>query len=76
MPDIEDYCIYLFVCVSSDDRLCGLVVKLPGFRPRGPRFYSPRCQIFWVAVGPLRPCEDKWGTIWKKSSDSSLENWD
>jgi hypothetical protein len=26
--------------------------------------------------GPLSPCEDKWGATWKKSSRSSLENWD
>jgi hypothetical protein len=25
---------------------------------------------------PLSPCEDKWGATWKKSSGSSLENWD
>jgi hypothetical protein len=24
----------------------------------------------------LSPCEDKRGAIWKKSSGSSLENWD
>jgi hypothetical protein len=46
----------------------------------GPGFDSRRCQIFWVAVGlergPLSPCEDKWGTTWKKSSVSGLENWD
>jgi hypothetical protein len=24
--------------------------------------------------GPLSPCEDKWGAIWKKSSSSGLEN--
>jgi hypothetical protein len=28
------------------DRLCGLVVRLPGCRPRGLGFYSQRCQIF------------------------------
>jgi hypothetical protein len=26
--------------------------------------------------GPPRPCEDKWGATWKKSSGSGLENWD
>jgi hypothetical protein len=26
--------------------------------------------------GPLSPCESKWGATWKKSSGSSLENWD
>jgi hypothetical protein len=28
------------------DRLCGLVVSLPGFRHRGPGFESRRCQIY------------------------------
>jgi hypothetical protein len=40
------------VCVLNIlDRLCGLVVKLPGCRLRGPGFDSQRCQIFLVAVG-------------------------
>jgi hypothetical protein len=54
--------------------------KVHGCRPRGPRFDSQGCQIFWVAVGlewgPLSPCEDKWGATWKKSSGSGLEYWD
>jgi hypothetical protein len=58
--------------------LTDIVVRLPGCRPRGPEFDSRRCQIFWVAVdlerGPLSTCEDKWGTIWKKSSGSGPEN--
>jgi hypothetical protein len=59
--------------VEYMDRLCGVVV-------RGPGFDSRRYQIFWVALGlergPLSPCEDKWGATWKKSSGSGLENWD
>jgi hypothetical protein len=39
------------------DRLCGLVVRVPGYRYRGPGFDSRRCQIFWEVVvlewGPL-----------------------
>jgi hypothetical protein len=57
----------------------GLVVRLPGCRPRGSRFDSRRCQIFWVGLsleqGPHSPFEDKWGATWKKSSNSSLENY-
>jgi hypothetical protein len=49
---------------------CGLLVRVPGCRPRGPGLDSRRCQIFWVVVGleqgPLSPCEDKWGATWKK----------
>jgi hypothetical protein len=31
---------------SDSDRLCGLVVRVPGYRSRGPGFDSRRCQIF------------------------------
>jgi hypothetical protein len=33
------------------DRLCGLVVRVPGYRSRGPRFHSRRYQILWEVVG-------------------------
>ena len=33
------------------DRLCGLVVRVSGYRYRGLGFDSRRCQIFWVVVG-------------------------
>jgi hypothetical protein len=36
------------------DRLCGLVVRGPGCRSRGPVFDSRNYQIFWVAVGLKR----------------------
>jgi hypothetical protein len=32
------------------DRLCGLVVRVPGCKPRGPEFDSRRYQIFSLAV--------------------------
>jgi hypothetical protein len=38
------------------DRRCGLVVRVPGYRPRGPGFVYRRYQIFWVVGlerGPL-----------------------
>jgi hypothetical protein len=64
----------------NEDRLCGLVVRLPGCKPRGPGFDSRLYQILWVAVGlergSLSPCEDKWGVTWKKIRGSGLENWD
>jgi hypothetical protein len=31
---------------TSEDRPCGLVVTVPGYRPRGPAFDSQRHQIF------------------------------
>jgi hypothetical protein len=33
------------------DRLCSLVVRVPGYRSRGPEFDSRRYQIFWKVVG-------------------------
>jgi len=35
----------------SCDRLCGLVVRVSGYRYRGPGFDPQRYQIFWVVVG-------------------------
>jgi hypothetical protein len=60
------------------DRLCGLVVRVPGYRSRGLGFDSWRYQIFWEVLGleqgPLslvRIIEElpEW-----KNSRSSLEN--
>jgi hypothetical protein len=33
------------------DRLCGLVVRVSGYRSRGPGFDSQRFHFFWEAVG-------------------------
>jgi hypothetical protein len=61
------------------DRPCGLGIRVPGCRPRGPGFDSRRSQIFRLAMGlergPLSPCEDKWGATWNKGSGSGLGNW-
>jgi hypothetical protein len=43
------------------DRLCGLVVRVPGYRPRGHGFDSRRCQIFWEVVGLERGPLSLWG---------------
>jgi len=43
--------LYLCYYTGMHDRLCGLVVRVSGYRYRGLRFDSRRYQIFWVAVG-------------------------
>jgi hypothetical protein len=47
-----------YCCVSNSvrfnnhsDHLCVLVVRVPGYRPRGPRFDSRCYQTFWEVVG-------------------------
>jgi len=35
----------------SEDRLCGLVVRVSGYGYRGPGFDPRRYQIIWVVVG-------------------------
>jgi hypothetical protein len=51
------------------DCLCGLVVRVSGYRYRGHGFDSRRYQIFWVVVG-LEPPEVNWGATWLKCSGS------
>jgi len=60
-------CVRMYVCV---DRLCGLVVRVSGYRYRGPEFDPWRYQIFWVVVGlergPLSLVRSNWGATWIK----------
>jgi hypothetical protein len=37
--------------IVIEDRLCGLVVRVPGYRSREPELDSRRYQIFWDVVG-------------------------
>jgi hypothetical protein len=69
--------LHLIVSINAYDRLCGLVVRVPGYRSRGPEFDSRRYQIFWHAVGleqgPLslvRIIEK----LFQENSDSGQEN--
>jgi hypothetical protein len=70
--------IRFFDYYMFEDRLCGLVVRVPGYRSRGHGFDSWRYQIFWEVVGlergPLslvRITEELFG---RNSSGSGLEN--
>jgi hypothetical protein len=63
--------------VLTYDRICGLVVRVPGYRSRDPGFVSRRYQIFWEEVGleqgPLslvRIIEE----LFQGNSGSGLEN--
>jgi hypothetical protein len=60
------------------DRLCGIVVRVLGYRSRGPAFDSRRYQIFWEVVrlerGPLSLVRIIKELLKKKSGGSGLEN--
>jgi hypothetical protein len=66
----------MLVCWT--DLLCGLVVRLPGCRYRGPGFDSWRYQIFWVTMslerGPLILARINEELLEGKISGCGLEN--
>jgi hypothetical protein len=72
------FVVAVFQLFSPTDRLCGLVVRVPGYRSRGPRFDSRRYQIFWKVVGlergPLSLVSTIEELLEQKSSGSGLEN--
>jgi hypothetical protein len=59
------------------DRLCGLVVRFPGYRSRGPGLYFQHIQIFWEVVGveqgPLSLVSTIEELLGRNSSGSGLE---
>jgi hypothetical protein len=60
------------------DHLCGLVVRVPGYRSKGPGFDSRHYQIFWEVVGlergPLSLVRKNEELLQWKSSGSGQEN--
>jgi hypothetical protein len=69
--------IFASYCIRPD-RLCGLVVRVPGYRSRVPGFDSLRYQTFWEVVGlergPLRLVRIIEELLEWKSSGSGQEN--
>jgi hypothetical protein len=63
---------------TSLDRLCGLVVRVLGYRFRGSGFDSRHYQIFWEVVGlergPLSLVSTTEVLLGRNSSGSGLEN--
>jgi hypothetical protein len=47
----EDHLYKILSSKEETDRLCGLVVRVSGYRYRGLGIDSRRYQIFWVVVG-------------------------
>jgi hypothetical protein len=60
--------ILRYFCQQMDlnDRLCGLVVRVPDYRSRGPGFNSWCYQIFWEVVGL------EWGPLSLMSTTEEL----
>jgi hypothetical protein len=86
----QDSCYGLLVCQTvryqdqkehnmDIDCLCGLVVRVPGYRSRGSEFNSRRYQIFWEVVGlergPLSLVKI-FEKLFQGNSGSGLENLD
>jgi hypothetical protein len=63
--------LYLDMVIKDKDRLCGLVVRVSGYRSRGPGFDSQPYHIFWQVggrsgTGSTQPRDHNWGATWKK----------
>jgi hypothetical protein len=72
--------VYKTCSIKIEDRLCGLVVRVSGYRSRGPGFDSRPYQSFWEVGGlerdPLTLVRTIEELLEWKSSGSSLENRD
>jgi hypothetical protein len=78
LPQLSHY--QTQVLTNSSKHLCGLVVRVPGYRSRVPGFDSRRYQIFCKVVGlergPLSLVRTIEELLEWKSSGSGLENRD
>jgi hypothetical protein len=68
---------YLPFVLIMMDRLCGLVVRVLGYRSGGPGSIigtTRKKESSWSGTGSTQPREYNWGATWLKSSGSCLEN--
>jgi hypothetical protein len=74
---IPNTILKMVMCLEKD-RLCGLMVRVPGYRSRGLEFDSRRYQIFCEVVGPKRgslsPVSKIEEPLGRNNSASGLEN--
>jgi hypothetical protein len=72
------FILFYYILFYIYDRLCGLVVRVPGYRYWGPGFNSRRYKIFWEIVGlergPLSLVRIIGELLEWKSSGSGQEN--
>jgi hypothetical protein len=72
--------IHITNYAAYNDRLCGLVVRVSGYRSRGPGFDSRPYHIFWevggLERGPLSLVRTIEELLEWKSRGSGLENRD
>jgi hypothetical protein len=65
-----DELLSLVECYSAwkqNDRLCGLVVRVPGYRSRGPGSITSATRFSDKSgTGSTQPHEYNWGATWKK----------
>jgi hypothetical protein len=61
---------WIIYMLKNVDRLCALVVRVPGYRSRGPGSISPALPDFLRSSGSVtgstQPREWNWGATWKK----------
>jgi hypothetical protein len=74
LRNVREFLRYYMV----SDRLCSLLIRVPGYRSRCPGFDSRHYQIFWQAVGlergPLSLTSMTEGLLGRKSSGFGLES--
>jgi hypothetical protein len=79
-PSSSSKCVKKGKAIPITDHLCGLMVRVPGYRSRDPGFDSWRYQIFLEVMGlergPLSLVSTIEELLGRNSSGSSLENVD